>query len=475
VPGEILQRATMNASGEGSRPGLIPLAWMPFALSVVPVAFLVGDQNPELALRLVGLATITLGVVQFFKRGGRIITAFGVFALAVAVFGGVGALAMGINRSYSIDRWTLIAALIVYVSGVLVAALLPQVEIETPKVNRDPTINSVNYFLLGPIFLSVGVALSFSASPLGPTADVAAYIGAVISIALAFQRPKLRTPMLGLLLWITVAVALGLYVWRFFDGFGRLNVASLGLCAALLSSMNSGRKGRWTKLIVLISLPAATIVGGYFGISRDPSDPAFRSASTAEVVSEGKGLESVISPLSFFSELLRRDGQLSTDRKRANGSTFVTSALIWVPRSVWPDKPLGFGRIIAVELVPNVAPNHSEAAFAEGEWYYNFGYLGFVLMIPITVLCLYWLDLKLRDVFAFDPRSRTDFLKRVAVVLVVGGIADYVWGGSFTFANRGGLRAAAVLMVLAVSVFFKGAARNLRKQQEEPRELAPSA
>jgi oligosaccharide repeat unit polymerase len=60
------------------------------------------------------------------------------------------------------------------------------------------------------------------------------------------------------------------------------------------------------------------------------------------------------------------------------GGQLLGVFLFWVPRSVWPEKPLGTGAFTAEKLnffFSNVAANY----FAEG--YVNFGYLGVILFL----------------------------------------------------------------------------------------------
>ena len=82
-----------------------------------------------------------------------------------------------------------------------------------------------------------------------------------------------------------------------------------------------------------------------------------------------------------------------------NGQQLLGATLFWVPRSIWPNKPIESGRMIAETFdlgIPNDFTNIAVNYFAEG--YLNFGYWGVALwLVAVAYICaradcLFWVS-----------------------------------------------------------------------------------
>lgn len=83
----------------------------------------------------------------------------------------------------------------------------------------------------------------------------------------------------------------------------------------------------------------------------------------------------------MFAQVLKM--RMITDGQQLLGVLFF-----WVPRIIWPDKPIGSGQMIA-EKTHMSYTNLSMPYFAEG--YINFGYIGIIIFVIIIVyFVLYW-------------------------------------------------------------------------------------
>jgi hypothetical protein len=165
----------------------------------------------------------------------------------------------------------------------------------------------------------------------------------------------------------------------------------------------------------------------------------------------GNGLESVVSPLQSFASLLDHNnlGMLPYGW----GHTFWAALVALVPSSVWSGKPVGFG----AELVPILNPElvgtgQSDAALFAGEWLFNFGLPGLLLMVPAAGLAIRGLDHVLARSMSLPIDSRRAVVRYSAAVVAAAGLIDLMWVGSFTYVARTGSRLlilAAVFVILA--------------------------
>jgi len=70
------------------------------------------------------------------------------------------------------------------------------------------------------------------------------------------------------------------------------------------------------------------------------------------------------------------------------GSSLIKPLVIWVPRSVWPNKPLSAQAIVGEYIAPGTGLSVTMSTF--GEFYLNFGLPG-MLLVPLAFALMSWL------------------------------------------------------------------------------------
>ena len=196
----------------------------------------------------------------------------------------------------------------------------------------------------------------------------------------------------------------------------------------------------------------------------------------AEYYGSGTGREpaapdSNVSPLETFARLIDEYGQFTP----GNGSTFLDAAVVFVPRSIWSNKPIGFGAELTGILEPEMSSSgHSMAALAYGEWFFNFGWMGLGLGIFVVGFLIKRLDLWVPAAFASVSSSKSGIRNVLVATIAISGLTDYFWVGTFTYAARVGLRL--VIVICVAEFLLKGDSLDRREssvippKQRTPRE-----
>jgi len=238
-----------------------------------------------------------------------------------------------------------------------------------------------------------------------------------------------------------------LWVNLVFNGYGRLAIA--GLFIACFVAWNTFSPSRLHKLVVVLSIPLFLIFSG-----QNRSETTGGSGSSAgSTLSSGDGLASVYSPLETFGRML---GPLEPEVRDQLGprwgGTFVNSFVMPVPRSMWPDKPDGFGFELTLVFEPKSAKiGHSMAALLQGEFYANFWFFGLPILVLVMGPFLTFLDRwHARLAWSRFERDR-DFYSLAVLVCVVSSLGELCWVGTFTAYARGGLAAVSVAIVSAMA------------------------
>lgn len=392
-------------------------------------------------LTLVGLALLgSLHATRaFWQSGGATITPTGVYMIASTVFVYFPALyTTYVYKLYDVSNGFPVLVIIALSQVVFYNAFLKRrnESQDFERVRRLPLQIATFGFLLGLALLIGGVALG-RLLELGSTSLVgaAAFTGVVVlsvSIFHAGERP-------GLLRSLIVVIAFGFYVQGMFTGGGRLVLGGLAVALAVVVSQTV--RGRWVKLATVVGLPLGLLV---LALNRSQLVASTRGADET-------GLESVVSPFARMGQLLA----LAHDHELALflGRTFLATAVIFVPRFLWPDKPVGLGAELGDLFRPDlIGTGYSEAALFAGEWVINFGLLGLLVMMPVTVLLVIRADAWQNSLQARSVDSKSSFVAVCACVIVTAGILDLFWGGTFLFAARSGQR----LLVLALVYFAFG-------------------
>ncbi len=241
-----------------------------------------------------------------------------------------------------------------------------------------------------------------------------------------------------------------------FSGFGRLLLGAIGCGVIVLACRRT--RGGWLKCAMVVGTIPGLI---YTSFSRIQYLDRIRDGS----VSRDEGIGSVIIP--FISTGKIWDQIIGGQLTPSGGGSFMVSFLTWIPRAVWPDKPVGFG----LEIVPAVAPQlvgvvgYSDSATILGELLWGFGPLFSIIGVIGLVLLIRSADKWL----ALQRNSQVDndvdrLLWNMVGIVLITGLLNLVWGGSYTFASR----ALPQLAIIAVLWVLARLLAGSRKRRQEP-------
>lgn len=414
-------------------------------------------------LLVMSILSMVLGGWYFwFDGGGRRITPVGVYSFAFGLFAGyAGVYVHGyVSPAYDIT-YLAVAAVALYFSQVLTVCGLPHT-VEVPRSGTDSVEVARWGVALGVVLTVVGVLGSIAGLSFSGLVDAIAFAGVTI-VAVSLFRLRGR---IGPVKIIATAVGFAAYVLFVFNGFGRLSIGALGIAIVLAADGGRRISARTLKLVTLAgSVPTLTILAH--------SRVAFTSHLNPNQGSDVTGMESVVSPFMRFAQLMSaRD----TPPLR-HGESFLASAAIFVPRPLWPGKPIGMGAELAHYFRPDLdGTGHSELALFNGEWFYNFGAVGLLLMVVVTRIALKRLNQWQVHLAQQSWTTPTALLLDVLLVLVVSGLPDLYWGGTFTFMSRTGFRVVGVVVLAAVLPRPQPGAhtRKLAGGSAETRSVAPA-
>jgi hypothetical protein len=414
------------------------------ALSLDPVA------NRLVAAWLVAGASTWLGFTVFFNHGKARITAVGTYFLFTAIFIGVALVLLLVALPERVSAITLVAAIAAHATNVAVwaVAALGAGRQDVREVERTGAAKDSRAMMRLGLGLGAisAVAASFEIRT-GPLIAHVAFLAVVMTAVGHSTTPRRigRRARSGSLM----ALAVGVYLTAFFGGTGRLILATLAYAVILCLNIIAPRKAH--KLIVIGMVAPGLVVAG---IIRAPGE------GTVSVARDAAGLGSVYATLDTFSRLINLDIQQDHAAfPRQNGRTFVETAMFWIPRFVWTEKPKGFGARLTERLEPQlVGAGHSMVALAHGEWYVNFGWFGLALMAVCVGIILSWLDRQLIRLYVLQD-GMAKLFRTALLVLAVAGLGDYVWVGTFTFAARKGT---AILVLCLVWLCYNIVTRHRR-------------
>lgn len=384
----------------------------------------VGMDGHSLSIVSLSMVTMGFGGWVFIRNGGTRITAAGLYCLASSFFVGFaglwwwyrGADTDSVHVGVLVGWWTTFAMWLLFWQT-------PGKHARLRLTSRAGTRWGIRTGLLT---CAVGVLLA--SAHVGSIVQLTLGGLSLVVVAMVLHWTKGDKIVVPLILTVLV---LGFFWFFTFSGAGRLNIVSTGFVAVVLISLRL--KTALVKAgVVLASVPAllalALVQNGY------------SAGSTLD-----SGLGSVVNPLTYFGDLTQALGQGTF--ALGKGDSFVPTFLFFVPRALWPGKPAGLGSVLTGILKPGYQDSgYSLAALSQGEWFYNFGWLGLVIMVGVVGLAVRSLDKLLLRVCIVQ--SRRDLLVMTAVLILVAAIPTFVWVGSFTYVSRTGQQLA-VLVILA--------------------------
>jgi hypothetical protein len=437
-------------------PGSVPPVFLPHLLALIAAIGIYEIPDPRLGLWFLFALSALYGLAMVAFRGRGYLVPSGVYFLASGVFIGLAAFyllqAEPFNTYDELRTWGVIAFVTTAATGIVVTAFSIRWQLSWPssrqlKAQESPTPAQppVHFHLLAIVlvFLSLnGYLIAFNQA----VADALGVTG-VMMLVLAASSRRLRMRWFGDVAWVAVALIVpAVYLVLTFDGGGRLTIAGLGV--ACLTAWNLIRPRPIQKVLVVLAIPLFLL---YSGVDRLNEDNR-KVGESRDVIASGDGLESMYSPLDTWTELasisddeLRRTG--AADIGPRWGTTFLTTAALPVPRSVWQDKPKGFGAELTEILRPTllrekrIAEEHSMAGLVNGEFFVNFGLYG-LLVLPFAIgWFLAKLDQAHLRLTRTGLRNADDWWKATILVCLVSSLGDLFWVGTFTFLARGGMAA----------------------------------
>jgi hypothetical protein len=408
---------------------------------------------------LSALATL-FGLWVFWRHGGGRITAIGIYNFSFALFVGFAGLYNATSSPPGTSQDSLLSAIawcyfLHVVTWLLFWAKETPVSHGIPDVDPyvDPTVARWAV-RLGVLTLVAAVLVPPPGAESELLASAAGFIGTTL-LGVGLLRGPYRHHWL--LCGLVIGFAVAVYAYYLFHGFGRIVLGSLGF--GLLIVLAQRNRGTLVKSAVLLSAIPVLI-----------SLAKLRVRTVAQIhpgisIHEN-GLESVVAPLRAFATLMTyHDFGLLP---REWGKTFWAALVVVVPRAWWPGKPIGFG----AELVPLLSPSlvgtgQSEAALFFGEWLFDFGLPGLLLMVPVAGIAMRGLDRLLARAMCLPLDSRGAMVRYTMAVVAAVGVIDIVWVGTFGYTSRTVFR---LLILAVVFVVLAGRAKPALPRLDRPRD-----
>lgn len=368
----------------------------------------------------------------FFRTGGYSITPLSMIFLALAITLGFGSIFRALGGVYDTYHTAVNLGLL---CSVIVLLLIHERFPKNPELNflrmrnaLSPGLFGVSASFIYAIFFTLyhydHVFELFWGATLGlfPAVFV---IGAIYALKNKFK-------LIFLALCVACLVSILAYYNFVFSGGGRINVVATLLAVVVIAS--------WVwpswlyKTLILISTPLALTWASVIELTRYTSTEKHININSAEqAFGSGLGLTSILAPYDGLVEIVSMSGIWGVRPFLEWFDQVVFSVFFWFPREWWPNKPMGFGKIIVYELQPELASTtHSMATSYLGEFVYYAGVLGPAMGIIIIILFTSIINK------ALDLVGRTSssvwmlnyalfaYMSTQGLTLIWGGLASYV-------------------------------------------------
>lgn len=406
------------------------------ALAFVLPAFSMSD------VFLPALVASAFFLYSFFYCGRSTVNASSVASYGSLMFIGFPAMfgALGLyqsNKSYTPHSLIIVLLLaFVFQSILILCSDSTRGSSQMKKLNHNVEVGPENSSRV--LKLSVAMMLLFVFSSFlgaGIAAAGFAWVAMLAGAAVVFWANRKRARVYGaILVTVTFILETGLAL----GSFGRLNLAVLALSILVIASL---RLRSWFLKIAAVVFTGPILVYlvnqriAYLSIERGTSQ-----------VSETEGLGSVVGP--FHSAGAIVDSIIQGRISLAWGETLFNAAVTGVPRAIWPEKPVGFGREIVEVTQPWLASNSvfSDAGTFVGEAVWNFGIWLSPLYLVSFALFIRYLDNKLAS-FPERTPSFASFIVLMVISLLSGTLLNVIWGSASTAAAR-------TLFPLAILLFL---------------------
>lgn len=395
--------------------------WLAAVLAILLVQGFEPDVSP-VSLKALSLLPLVYGIRVFVEHGGGRISVLGLFNLSLALFLGYS----GIVETSKPFIPVSLGSLTLVVAGSFLAQIAIT-HLAWPAVTlSDDSAQAINDH--DAQWLTMIGAIAFVVSLLAFTQEAednyyaalfleGASFSSVVVLAMGvYYRERAKLMSVGS---IAVAGAFFAHVELVHGGTGRLRLVALACTLALLVSARFPRRAfKWA---ILTGTPLATIWLAQRRLSLQESIAAGSSVGNT-------GLESMTGTIVTFAQLLER--QATDQVPLAWGFNFLSAPLLVVPQEWLPfERPRAFGYELVRIIEPGLGPEQSFAATMFGEWVFNFGILGFIIVVPIAAWALAFLDRRLRASLDGLADEGLSFMPVLVWILVAGSIADLTWNG----------------------------------------------
>lgn len=400
------------------------------ALVYVAVALACGSGQMTMPdLVPAGAAALLVAIWGFYRQGRAVLNGSSLFCYAIGLFIAFPAIYVGLTNwpaaSDIAPRWLLLA-LSIGVVGMCVTMVLggepgPRT-ISRHSAPERVLMPPVAALVLGGTLLVLALLLVPVDATLGTRIPQA--LGGlslfVVALGLADARTRVHVVVLA-----GALVSVGAVYYLFlFSAFGRLVLGSLA--CGVLAILSIRRRNYLIKSALLLG----TAPGLVF-LAQQRAD--YVVATWNYRAPSDLGIASVIGPFVSFAKILIAS---STEVISPTwGSTLWASSVFWVPRQFWPNKPDGFGaEMVAITQPGNIhLPGFSDAATVFGEAVWNLGLLLLPVALVVIGLSIGWLD---RLVARAAGGAEGSAVRVLALAVLLGGILNLAWGGTFTFVTR---------------------------------------
>lgn len=446
--------STLPQDGSRHVPVLAVIGFVVAMVGAIAVAFPIIERVDTI---LPATVMSAFSVFSFFHCGGRVVNASSVASYGVFMFIGFPAIFAALGLYDRQQAFTPNSLLIVLILAFIFLALLVLISAtggpDNSSVGRisDPSVESRVLRLSLLVLLCALGAHVLGASHVASGFSWLAILGGAV---LTFWSDRVSTRIRGVsLMLVTFFVETGLSL----GGFGRLNLAVLALSVVVVASV--ALKSKWLKWgTVLATGPVLVVLINQRLLFLEEQ----RSGS----VDQSEGVGSVVGPFQSAATITEASLQGMVDL--AWGKTIFNAVVIWVPRVVWPEKPIGFGREIVQVTQPWLTSNtaHSDAGTFVGEAVWNFGVWGAPVYFIGLILGIRLLDRRIQTLGQGDPHVGA-LLRLMTAAMLSGTLLNIVWGSISTAAAR-------TLLPLAVllAVRFVHAAISSRVERQSGRKTA---
>lgn len=414
---------------------LEPLAWCCLVLAVVLLGH---GSSLNVALAAVSLA---FGARVLIGHGRRV-TTLGLFNFSCALFIGYAGMVAALDRSSPVSNGYLTLAIAGPLAVQIITSFVAWRDSAESRCGRLSRADARWAVVCG----VVGMIVLEGVQALIPEAAVFVEGGAfmcvvVVAVGVALHEDSSLSRLDNL---VTLAV-FGFYAIGFQGGTGRLRLVA-ALCA-VVTVYTFRYPLRRLKVAMVAFTPVALYALAQQRLSYQESLVSGASAGRS-------GLESMLTPVVVLGQLMQ--GQSAGTIPPSYGLSFLSIPFAVVPRSLtpeWVPEALGYSLVEVIEP-ERAGTGFSLAATAFGEWVFNFGLLGLIVMVPVLALTLRLLDRRVEAAMAAVDGRRG--VLRVAFWSMLGGsIADIAWSGLHTWAARATARLP-ILLVLLVFTSRRG-------------------